>query len=55
MLSPFFFRAFAHPCLLKTIRVDAMEDFKTAPLTVDPGEVLYQCYGTLWYPNGSLW
>lgn len=32
-----------------------MEDFKTAPLTVDPGEVLYQCYGTLWYPNGSLW
>lgn len=50
-----FFRAFAHPCLLKTIRVDAMEDFKTAPLTVDPGEVLYQCYGTLWYPNGSLW
>lgn len=32
-----------------------MEDFKSAPLTVDPGEVLYQCYGTLWYPNGSLW
>lgn len=23
----------------------------TAPLSVDPGELLYQCYGRLWYPS----